>query len=523
MSKKKIFLFLLILLTITNCNEAKQKNEDNTNSLSSGNSLPSSNFSFTVTGYGIDPTQAYSETLNNVYYLDANSGNDSTGGGTSGNPWRTLAKVQSIMASGDTIILGNGNYGQFVERNAEIRTDWITIKGAAGSTPVIASFIIRNSSLKDTYLRFDNIDVSYNRADSSVGIDLKYVKYFEIRNSTIRNNNHKYETDVAIRINYSENILIYYCELTKAMGGMTITNTKNVTISRNHIHELGGSTGIQYYTGNSNFIVEKNNIYDSNYDPSDPNAPDDPHASGMSVRSSDVWIRQNIFHDIGTSSGIMFYDTGSEAVTVDAYNNIIIENNLFYDIPNTGIIRMYKLGADVYVINNTVIGHLRDISNANYKFWAAFTVSSFADGYDGSGLHVYNNIMLAQVILPQTAKTANNIFWSYSLKDDRYNFLTTPPDPGTKILTGERDNYPLDYITNNFFTDNNIDVESDFTKGHGLFFDFRLSALSDAINFGDPDTQSGNSLGSVDADGFIRDDGKTRDANSHSVGAYEIP
>lgn len=40
-----------------------------------------------------------------TYYLNADSGNDTTGDGSSGNPWLTVSKAHTSAASGDTIIL----------------------------------------------------------------------------------------------------------------------------------------------------------------------------------------------------------------------------------------------------------------------------------------------------------------------------------------------------------------------------------------------------------------------------------
>lgn len=44
-----------------------------------------------------------------TYYI-ATTGNDSTGAGTSGNPWLTISKAHTSASSGDTIICANGTY-----------------------------------------------------------------------------------------------------------------------------------------------------------------------------------------------------------------------------------------------------------------------------------------------------------------------------------------------------------------------------------------------------------------------------
>ena len=40
-----------------------------------------------------------------TYYINADTGNDTTGDGSQGNPWLTIGKAHSIAAIGDTIIL----------------------------------------------------------------------------------------------------------------------------------------------------------------------------------------------------------------------------------------------------------------------------------------------------------------------------------------------------------------------------------------------------------------------------------
>lgn len=480
-----------------------------------------------ITGYGIDPTIDYPVSAGNTYYLDVNSGDDLNGDGSSANPWQTLSQAISIMQSGDTFILRTGNYGNFSESNAATRTDWITFKAEAGHNPVIGNVGLTNSSIRDTYLRFDGIQFSVS--GGGAGVALNNVRNVEIRNSSVNNHNHKYETESVSTIRSSENILIYNNDLSRARRGIMAINSSNVTISRNKIYNLGGTSALHYAGGNTNFIIEKNNVFDSNFDTNDvdPDSPyiagntsSYPHSSGVAVRSNEVWIRGNIFHDIGSSSGIMFYipdAAGGES----AYSNIIIENNLFYDIHNGSVLRMYNAGTNIIVKNNTIVGHLRtDTTQGTYKLETALAVHSLATGYTGAGISVQNNIMLGRVAIPSAANTSNNIIWSFAYADSPHSFLSSAQDTGTKILTSSGSYYPISYLTNNFFA--GIDAESDFAARHHQIRNFHLLAGSEAVSFADVNTQSNTSLGSLDANGFIRDDGPARDSTHHSVGAYEL-
>ena len=54
------------------------------------------------------PTVAFA--AGNTIYVDANSGNDATGDGTQANPYATVGKAAAEAATGDTIMLGEGEY-----------------------------------------------------------------------------------------------------------------------------------------------------------------------------------------------------------------------------------------------------------------------------------------------------------------------------------------------------------------------------------------------------------------------------
>ena len=479
----------------------------------------------TITGYGVNPVDGYTETATNTYYLDAVSGNDTTGDGSTVLPYKTIAKILTVMGSGDTVILRDGNYGLFSQVNPAARTDWITFKADNGHVPVFSGLSLDNTVLTAVYLRFDGITFS---ATSLYGTVLDYAKYVEILNCKYNSATHKYDVDSAVNTNNSENILIYYCDMTEASRCITVSSTSNMTFSRNHGHGLSGSSGINYGGGNTNFIIEKNNVYDSNFDTwdVDPNSPYDPsdssghpHSSAVAIRSNDLWLRGNVFHDIGSSSGIYFYMpdvAGGEEI----YSNIIIENNLAYDIQSPYVLFLNNIGTNIVIKNNTLVGHLRDdTTNATYKLRQAMVTPTLATGHDGSGLSIYNNIFVGVLTLPSPAVTANNIIWSYALSGTT-TFLSTPPDANSVILTYQSGNYPIEYWTGNFFL--GISVESDFSELHGLTYDFNLHADSEAVNLGDTVTQSGLSLGQIDALGFIQDDGVTRGVSNHCAGAYEI-
>ncbi|MBO9610494.1 MAG: carbohydrate-binding cenc domain protein, partial [Paenibacillaceae bacterium] len=77
------------------------------------------------------------EAAGNTYYV-ATTGNDTTGNGTIGNPWRTIQKAASLMAAGDTCIIRAGTYRETVTpANSGTAGNPITFKAYTGETVTI--------------------------------------------------------------------------------------------------------------------------------------------------------------------------------------------------------------------------------------------------------------------------------------------------------------------------------------------------------------------------------------------------
>lgn len=69
-------------------------------------------------------------------YCDYTNGNDTTGAGTSGNPWKTIQKSVNVAVAGDTIFIAN--------TSAQVLTAAITFNtGFGGGTSVTAPLIIK--------------------------------------------------------------------------------------------------------------------------------------------------------------------------------------------------------------------------------------------------------------------------------------------------------------------------------------------------------------------------------------------
>ena len=68
-----------------------------------------------------------------TYYVDGVGGNDSTGNGTSGNPWKTLGKGYAMLNAGDTLRARTATYRE----QMSITKNGVTIENDAGHTPTI--------------------------------------------------------------------------------------------------------------------------------------------------------------------------------------------------------------------------------------------------------------------------------------------------------------------------------------------------------------------------------------------------
>ncbi|HMK03313.1 MAG TPA: T9SS type A sorting domain-containing protein [Ferruginibacter sp.] len=147
-----------------------------------------------------------------TYYVST-TGNDATGNGTSGNPWRTLYKATStVTAFGDIIHINAGNYTETQRSNLRVG---ISIEGAGWATTIIRSDItgqwsqlLSLSSPQDT-----------NGAQSISGITLDGQYVNETTNKTW----------IAIWVNGRSNVSIHDCKIINFRDRGVIFDGNDVT------------------------------------------------------------------------------------------------------------------------------------------------------------------------------------------------------------------------------------------------------------------------------------------------------
>lgn len=283
--------------------------------------------------------------------------------------------------------------------------------------------------------------------------------------------------------------------------------------------------------------------------------------SGISISTtvSDITIQQNIIHH-HAGQGIYLFEG------YDAYEDVLIENNLFYDIGNGNRIRnlLPDTGVPVIIRNNTFVGYKATetlssggiIAKYNRGGGPKSTLLLDLNGSAVAGEFQYtNNIVMADKDFPVYDASwiiRNNIWWVSNAFGAQVEQPTHASDLMCVWDTPGYDGYhsffedigsevgfsawttlspEIGYVFQKFF-------EALYSRTRwgqpylrpaadelgtdiGVTNDCSLADGSPGINFGNATYQPTTSLGSL-VDGFIQDDGPTRDADRHSIGAYEI-
>lgn len=457
------------------------------------------------------------------FHVNAGYGHDANDG-SQNSPWRTLGKAWSAAPSGATVLVSGGSYGSFsLEKHRPGLSDYITFKALDGQTPVIEGMSVVYPQLQSAFVRIEGFSIR-GTAGSNVVL-LKQAKDVQIIGNDIQGK--KWASDgtgtIGVYIIGSRSITVSRNHIREVHRGMTVGGSSAVSLQGNFIEPKGGS-GIQYAGGNSEGLIEANHIAGAAYTayPADPDAVQSPHASIISVRSGDLVIRANLLHGMGSSSGIMFYEpdaAGGEA----AYSDITLASNAIFNTINNNAIRIYNLGENVVLSNNLIFSTIRSggcsgfTKDARYRYNTALAVHSKAAGHDGSGLHLYNNIIIGSLSIPRTVQESNNIIWSWF---DGSNWLSTAPRSNSQILASSYagcGKHPQLFEDGSFF-----EGQLDFSNlGGATIPNFRLAANSMGVNFADPATQASKALGTVGSDGFLRDEGSLRSLAGYNVGPYQ--
>jgi len=239
-----------------------------------------------------------------TYYVDAINGRDSNPG-TLAAPWKTISKSQSVAVGGDTVILHNGNYGDFIERNVN-RTNWLIYKAAAGHHPQLTSISVSAyPTIVNSYLKFTGITVK--RADDAIPIPayvkLQNCRHLEFDSVILQGNGYHFGTiergfalwtvkDVTIKNSTITGIGTEYQG--GVIRGIDSLNADDVRIENCTINQCF----IAIEANGNNWLIEDCHIFNIDNDAIQLNNVDN------------VTINRNIIHDIRS---VIIYsdDTGA--------------------------------------------------------------------------------------------------------------------------------------------------------------------------------------------------------------------
>jgi hypothetical protein len=450
----------------------------------------------------------------NTYYLDAVNGHDDTGNGSSINPWQTLAKSQASCPAGSLVILRAGNYGSMNDTAyTGNRTNWTVYMCEEGAIPEITYVSFLGQNHYNLRILFYGIKIApawvdpggsapYNKTYSPLKIyGANYARFY---NCELAGTN-KYLT---IEIAYlSEANYIYFerCNMHKAGEGIVYVNCDDIKFYYNYIHEICACFFKDGWTGNSNIWIEGNHGSEAGFSTSDQYGSDAAfHGSMIALNNATSTVRNNFLHWGGGTNAINFYADGNPT-----YNDVLIENNVVYNPTATVCIDVEQITTNVVIRNNTFIGQKRDpVTDGEYRYNVGMYVGSFASGYNGSGLSLYNNIILGiAMVVPATTyiNMDHNIVYNGSDFDTANSIVATT------------DKTPS-YFESNFFNGAlNLRLPA-----VNQVLDLTLKTGSEAIGFGGADHQPSDSLGGFDANyEFLIPNGTARDASHHDAGAYQ--
>jgi len=395
------------------------------------------------------------------YHVDSGVGSDRNDGSEK-SPWASLNKARRTLKNGGLVIVHGGEYPVFEEREAPGVSDFIEFRAAPGTRPRLGGIELEYPEATDAYLSFDGFDIyTEHRLRLVQAINARHVR---VKNSELHSDRWSRgprDGVYAINLRRVAQFLIERNRFYEVFRGVLVRNSDHVTVRGNFI-TVKGSSGVIYSSGSRYGVIENNHITGEEYTryPEDPLAFDRPHQSIIAISANDLVVRGNLLHGIGNSSGMMLYQDEIPG-DVSAYKNILIESNALYDTSNNSAFRIYNLGENVVLRNNFFFSKKREgncdgvTGDGHYRYNVALNVHSVAEGYDGSGLELYNNIFLGAAMIPANARESNNLFWS--LRAGK-SWLMQPISEASRLIVG-RDvdcgNHPMVMEDGSYFRTKN--------------------------------------------------------------------
>lgn len=195
-------------------------------------------------------TNPYSRSAYNgtTIYSNSSTGSDSTGTGTSGNPYATFTKAYSAAADGDTINLtGTFNWANAGETGDSAPAGFtlgksITITGQGASSTVIEASSTEASATERLFYISTNVSITFQNLQMRYG------------NPGSNSGGCLYATTGSFTFSYVD---INSCRSTANGGGLYLGNAGTTTIENSSLHNLitGADYGAIDQTGAANLFI----------------------------------------------------------------------------------------------------------------------------------------------------------------------------------------------------------------------------------------------------------------------------
>jgi PKD repeat protein len=327
-----------------------------------------------------------------IYYVDGNSGNNSTGGGSSEKPWKTLEKARSTVKPGDEVRIRTATYKEAL--NLTVAN--VTWKADAGHKPIIdggyhdglfdskgnlphppnGNYLPSgngNSSLINISTSGIVIDglIIRNSAGTGVGfasgadncivrnctIDFHYTSCVKINPGATHCNNIIIENNVCTRasVRFFDPLRVMWGP--EGVSGVMLIVRGRDCVVRNNICAYGYGEGINIDKGSYRTIIEGNVVHTCR------------HVHLYIMRSIDSVVRNNLVYHLFTTgfakegsapSAIVIGDektSGSHPYSSGGqiYNNIVVNMGTLFWVRNNTTAYNTQL-SNCYIGYNTFIG-----------------------------------------------------------------------------------------------------------------------------------------------------------------------